>query len=153
MKNLFDVTLVEETKLRIQHLRPESSREWGSMSVTQTLMHCTRSIEMAMGTIVPRRAPFPALILGPLIKPLVMRDDRPMRRNSPSAPELFSADSTEQAFEQERGRLIATLDSFVGQGAAGCTRGPHPFFGSLTPQEWSVLMYKHLDHHLRQFGA
>ena len=24
---------------------------------------------------------------------------------------------------------------------------------SRTPDEWAVLMYKHMDHHLRQFGA
>jgi len=38
-------------------------------------------------------------------------------------------------------------------GPAGCTKHPHSFFGKLTPEEWAILSYKHLDHHLRQFGV
>lgn len=153
MKNLFDSVLAEETKRRILSLRLESERQWGSMTVAQTLAHCTSGVEMAMGVLHAKRAPFPANILGPLIKPLVLRDDAPMRRNSPSSPELFSADPTRCELETERFRLIAAIDSFASQGAAGCSSYPHPFFGSLSPQQWAILMYKHLDHHLRQFGA
>ena len=108
---------------------------------------------MAMGAISPKRAPFPAKFIGRLIKPLVFRDDKPMRRNSPSSPELFSAKTTQVGFESERSRLLNAIESFVGQGPAGCTRNPHPFFGPLEPQQWAILMYKHLDHHLRQFAA
>jgi Protein of unknown function (DUF1569) len=153
MKNLFDPILVENTKDRILQLRPESQPQWGSMAVTQTLAHCTSGIEMAMGVIQPKRAPFPANLLGPLIKPLVFRDDKPMRRNSPSSPELFTADATNCEFTTERSRLITGIEKFAGQGPAGCTRYPHPFFGPLKPQQWAILMYKHVDHHLRQFGV
>jgi Protein of unknown function (DUF1569) len=153
MKDLFDSVLVEDTKRRILQLRPESERQWGSMSVAQTLAHCTSGVEMAMGLIEAKRAPFPANILGPLIKPLVFRDDKPMRRNSPSSPELFSAEPAQCELHRERSRLIAAIDSFATQGAAGCSQYPHPFFGRLNPQQWAILMYKHLDHHLRQFSA
>jgi Protein of unknown function (DUF1569) len=44
-------------------------------------------------------------------------------------------------------------DRFAKGGAEGCTKHPHNFFGKLTPLEWATGMYKHLDHHLRQFGA
>ncbi len=153
MKNLFDPILVEQTKRRILELRAESARQWGSMEVAPTLAHCTSGIEMAMGVIQAKRAPFPATLLGPLIKPLVFRDDKPMRRNSPSAPELFPADSSQCEFQGERARLIAAIDSFSSGGAACCTSYPHPFFGPLNPQQWAILMYKHVDHHLRQFGV
>jgi Protein of unknown function (DUF1569) len=153
MKDLFDPVLVEDTKQRILHLHPESERQWGSMAVAQTLAHCTSGIEMAMGVIHVKRAPFPASLLGLLIKPLVFRDDRPIRRNSPSAPELFPADSTKCEFISERSRLIAAIESFASQGPGGCSRYPHPFFGPLNPQQWAILTYKHVDHHLRQFGV
>jgi hypothetical protein len=123
------------------------------MTVAQTVDHCTSGIEMAMGVIQVTRAPFPATLLGPLIKPLVFRDDKPMRRNSPSSPELFSADPKQCEFQRERSRLIAAMDSFASQGAACCTSHPHPFFGPLKPEQWAILMYKHIDHHLRQFGV
>jgi hypothetical protein len=91
--------------------------------------------------------------MGLLIKPLVFGNDKPMRRNSPSSPELFSADHTECDFERERGHLIAAIDRFANQGAACCSQHAHPFFGPLKPRQWAILMYKHLDHHLRQFGV
>jgi hypothetical protein len=139
MKDLFDPALIEDTKRRIMRLYPESERLWGNM--------------MAMGVINPKRASFPANVIGPLLKPLVFSDDKPMRRNSPSSPELFSVDLTQCDFERERAKLIRTIDSFANAGAACCSQHPHPFFGSLNPHQWAILMYKHVDHHLRQFGV
>ncbi len=153
MKNLFDPDLAEQLKQRILRMQPDSTRQWGSMSPTQTLAHCTSGMQMAMGTLNAKRAPFPARILGPLIKPLVFGDDKPIRRNSPSAPELFPANSTTSDFEHERTQLLAAIDNFVLQNSAGCSQHPHPFFGRLTPQQWAILAYKHLDHHLRQFDV
>jgi hypothetical protein len=153
VKNLFDVILVDDIKRRILSLRDDSERQWGTMSVAQTLAHCTRGLEMGMGVIHPERARFPVNILGLLIKPFVFRDDTPVRRNSPSSPELFPADPTQCELERERSRLIVAIDSFAQQGAACCSRHPHPFFGALNPQQWAILMYKHLDHHLRQFSG
>jgi hypothetical protein len=152
MKNLFDPIVVEDTNRRILRLGPDSQRQWGSMTVAQTLAHCASGMEMAMGAINPTRAYFPASILGLLIKPLVFRDDKPIRRNSPTSPEL-SADPTQCDLERERSRLIAAIDTFATRGAACCSRHPHPFFGPLSPEQWSVLAYKHVDHHLRQFGV
>src|ERR1700760_2322347 len=102
MKNLFDPILVEDTKQRILQLRIESERQWGSMTVAQTLAHCTSGIGMATGDIRAKRAPFPASLIAPLIKPLVLRDDKPMRRNSPSSPELFTADPKQCELDRER---------------------------------------------------
>jgi hypothetical protein len=153
VKDLFDPTLAEDIKQRILRLQPESERRWGNMPLAQTLAHCTSGVQMATGVLNPKRAPFPANVLGLLIKPLVFGDDKPMRRNSPSSPELFPAHATLGDFERERARLIAAIDGFVTQGAAGCSQHPHPFFGRLKPEQWAILMYKHVDHHLRQFGV
>ena len=153
VKNLFDSSLAGDTKQRIMELHHHSQRLWGNMTVAQTLAHCTSGLEMAMGVINPKRAPFPANVMGLLIKPLVFGNDKPMRRNSPSSPELFSADHTECDFERERGHLIAAIDRFANEGAACCSQHPHPFFGPLKPLQWAILMYKHIDHHLRQFGV
>jgi Protein of unknown function (DUF1569) len=153
MKTLFDPAVAENVKQRILRLNPESERQWGNMTLSQTLAHCTSSMQMALGTINPKRASFPISLIGPLIKPLVLGDDKPLRRNSPSSPELFSTDPTRCNFERERAELIAAVDTFAGRGAPGCSQHPHPFFGRLKPQEWAILAYKHLDHHLRQFGA
>lgn len=153
MKDLFDPGLAGDIKQRIMRLDPASERQWGNMTLVQTLAHCRSGMQMATGIINPRRASFPANIIGLVIKPMILGDDKPMRRNSPSSPELFPVNPTQCDLEHERIQLISAIDSFVTKGSTGCSQHPHPFFGPLKPQQWAILMYKHLDHHLRQFGV
>jgi hypothetical protein len=105
---------------------------------------------MAAGEIRPARALI-GRIIGPAVKRVALRDEEPMRRNSPTSRELVM--TGEKDFEAERGRLTGLIDRFAAAGPSGCTDHPHAFFGPLKPDEWSILMYKHLDHHLRQFGV
>ena len=81
MKNLFEAATVEEVKKRVAQLRPDSERQWGTMNPAQVLDHCSRGFEMAAGQIRPPRAMM-GRILGPIIKPLALKDGEPMRRNS-----------------------------------------------------------------------
>jgi Protein of unknown function (DUF1569) len=150
MKNLFEMETVIEIKERVARLRPESPRQWGKMNAAQAVAHCTAGMEMGLGDRKLPRALIGRLI-GGIIKPKVLGDDEPMRRNSPTMKELIIQD--ERDLDKERGRLLAVIDRFAAAGPAGCTDHPHSFFGRLRPEEWAVLMYKHLDHHLRQFGV
>jgi transposase InsO family protein len=59
----------------------------------------------------------------------------------------------ERDFSKERERLSKLLHKFAEGGPAGCTTNPHSFLGKMTPEEWAILAYKHIDHHLRQFGV
>ena len=149
MKNLFEAVTVEEVKQRVGQLQPDSRRQWGSMNPAQAMAHCSAGLEMALGNIRPPRALI-SRILGPIIKPKAFREEEPMRRNSPTIRELVM--NGERDLMTERERLSRMIDRFAAAGHAGCTTHPHAFFGRLTPDEWSALMYKHLDHHLRQFG-
>ena len=148
MKNLFDVALANQVKERIGRLRIDSERQWGKMSAAQTIAHCASGLEMALGEITPPRTLIGRLI-GSAIKPRVVGNDEPLRRNSPTMDELVI--SGERNLDAERLRLCSLIDRFVSGGTSVCTIHPHPFFGRLAPEEWAVLMYKHLDHHLRQF--
>ena len=150
MKNLYDAAQVQEVKQRIASLRPDSARLWGSMNAPQAIAHCSGGLEMALGDRNPPRV-FAGRLVGWIIKPLALKDDAPMRRNSPTMPELIVRD--DRNLDAERTRLVTLIDRFAAAGPAGCTTHPHSFFGPLTPNEWAILMYKHLDHHLRQFGA
>jgi uncharacterized protein DUF1569 len=150
METLFEASRVEEVKLRLEHLKPDSQRVWGKMSPAQMLAHCSAGMEMAMGQIRPPRA-LVGRIIGPAIKRVALRDKEPMRRNSPTARELVM--TGDRDFAKEQGRLGELIGCFATAGPAGCTAHPHAFFGPLTPDEWAILMYKHLDHHLRQFGV
>ena len=90
-------------------------------------------------------------LIGGFIKSKALSDDAPIRRNSPTVPGFVVLD--ERDFIAERHRLNGLIDRVTALGPAGCTAHPHSFFGRLTPEQWGILMYKHLDHHLRQFGA
>jgi Protein of unknown function (DUF1569) len=150
MKTLFQPARVGEVKDRIARLRPDSERLWGKMNVAQAMAHCSASLEMALGDTTPPRM-FLGRIMGRIVKPMVLRDDEPMHRNSPTAKNLVIKD--ERDFAAERERLCGLIDRFARARPDGCTTHPHSFFGRLTSEEWATLTYKHLDHHLRQFGV
>jgi CubicO group peptidase (beta-lactamase class C family) len=82
---------------------------------------------------------------------MALGNDEPMRRNAPTSKTLLV--QGDRDLETERTRLAGLIDRFVSAGPAGCTTHPHTFFGPLTAAEWAALMYKHADHHLRQFGV
>jgi hypothetical protein len=150
MKNLFDTARVNEIKTRLTQLKQDSPRQWGQMNAPQAVAHCSVGIELALADRRPPRLII-GRIVGPFIKPLVLRNDEPMRRNSPTIKDLVVQDRRDLG--EERKRLCGLIDRVVAAGPAGCTQHHHAFFGRLTPDEWAILMYKHLDHHLRQFGV
>lgn len=150
MKNLFEAAAAEEIKARPMQLRPDSQRQWGKMNTAQALAHCCSAIGTAEGEIRPPRILIGRL-LGPLAKRSMIVNGKPMRRNAMTEKSCVVAD--ERDFVAERQRLRESIDRFAAGGPGICTKHPHFFFGPLTPLEWSVLMYQHLEHHLRQFGA
>ena len=151
VKNLFDAAVANHVKTRLARLEPQSERRWGKMTAAQMMAHCSVSMQWAVGEVVPERGALPARLMGRLVKPMVFRNEDPLRRNSPTAKSLIVADERDLATERER--LLGLIDRFAAGGAAGCTKNPHSFFGKMKPEEWAILMYKHLDHHLRQFGV
>ena len=149
MKNLFEQEAIDEVIGRIDSLRPATQRQWGKMDVAQMLAHCSAALDMASGRLYLPRVWF-GWVLGPLVKP-IYTNEKPFSRNNPTDKKLIIRDARDFAREQER--LKNCVREFHQGGEEKCTRHPHPFFGALSPDEWSRGMYKHLDHHLRQFGA
>lgn len=149
MKNLFERESADEIVSRIGKLQPASQRHWGKMHVAQMMAHCSAAIDMASGRLnMPRM--LVGRLLGPFFKP-IYTNEKPFGKNSPTAKDLVCSDQRDFVREQEQ--LRAKVRQFHEGGEEKCTRHPHPFFGPLSPQQWSRGMYKHLDHHLRQFGA
>ena len=149
MQNLFQSEAVDELIARIDKLQPATQRQWGKMDVAQMMAHCSAALEMAAGRINPPRM-LVGRLLGPLVRP-IYTNEKPFSRNSPTDKKMVVSDQRD--FQRERDRLKLCVRQFHEGGEEKCTRHPHPFFGTLSPQDWSRGMYKHLDHHLRQFGA
>ena len=149
MKSLFEPEAVAEVMSRLDALAPDAPRGWGKMNVGQMLAHCSAALEMAMGRINPPRALIGRLI-GPFFRSLYT-NDKPFTKGSPTDAALVMSD--EKDFAKERDRLKGLVREFAACGEPKVTKNPHPFFGPLTPAEWGKGMYKHLDHHLKQFGG
>ncbi len=148
-KNLFQRDALDEVMSRIDNLRPASPGQWGKMDVAQMMAHCSAALDMASGRVNPPRT-FVGRLIGPFAKP-IFTNEKLLSRNSPTDKTLVVSDKRDFLREQEQ--LKQKLRQFHDGGEARCTKHPHPFFGPLTPQAWSRGMYKHLDHHLRQFSA
>jgi hypothetical protein len=149
MKNLFTKNDVTDILQRIDSLQPNSQNNWGKMNVSQMLAHCVATLEVATGQKNLKRT-FMGKLLGGLFKSL-FTNEKPTGKNSPT--DKYFKITDQRNFETEKQRLKNFIQQFYDGGASKCTTHPHSFFGKVTPEEWSIGMYKHLDHHLRQFGV
>jgi hypothetical protein len=150
VNTFFDQDAVVQFKSRLAKLTPSSERQWGKMDPAQMLAHLCKGMEQVMGDVRPPRL-FLGRIIGSFIKKRAIGNDEPMVHNSPTVPGFVVADHRD--FSAERERLYTLIDRAATAGPSVCTDHPHSFFGKLTPEQWGNLAYKHLDHHLRQFGV
>ena len=149
MKTLFESTDREALIARLEILRPDSARQWGKMNSAQALCHCAHALETGAG-VRPLKQRFIGKVLAPLVRASIL-GEKPFSKNSPTDPTFIVAD--ERDLDQERARLIGLIQRFVERGAPAAGTCTHAFFGKLTGEQWGVLMYKHIDHHLQQFGV
>jgi hypothetical protein len=149
MKTLFNPRDREALSHRLAALEPGAQRLWGRMDSAQMLAHCAVALEVATGERALPQA-FLGKLIGPLVGLLVL-GRRPFSRSAPTAPAFVVADARD--FEAERIRVATLIDHFLQRGPGHAARQRHPFFGRLSGEQWGRLVYKHLDHHLRQFGV
>jgi len=147
MKTFFEQSAQQELEQRIEKLTAQAACQWGRMSAAQMLAHCTATVQMPVGDLSIKRSPLG--LIGWLFKGMLV-SDRPFSKNSPTAPEFVVRD--DRVFETEKERFLEVFKKLAkGPSAVTCYR--HPFFGKMTTEDWGHLVYKHLDHHLRQFGV
>jgi hypothetical protein len=149
MKTLFDPAAYQEITRRVESLQPSSPRQWGKMTVSQMLEHSARALEIAAGKKQTKQA-FVGKAIGWIFRGNFV-GEKPFGRNAPTGPEFIV--SNEPEFQRSRERVTALLKELHQLGESGCEGTVHGFFGKLTGAEWGVTQYKHMDHHLRQFGA
>ncbi len=148
MKSIFDPGMENELVERINSLTPESRALWGKMNVSQMVKHCSLCEDMYQGNIQVKRV-FIGKLIGRLLLKQVLKDDRPFGKNSPTSRHLVAAPD---AADLEAGKTgwIDRIRKYRDYHNPGFV---HPFFGPLTKEQVGRLNYKHIDHHLRQFGA
>ncbi|MFC3559623.1 DUF1569 domain-containing protein [Pedobacter jamesrossensis] len=150
MKNIFQPAVTSEVISRINKLTPSTNQLWGKMNVSQMLAHCNVSYEMVYDDIHPKPNAFMKLILKAFIKNVVV-GEKPYKKSSQTAPAFLITD--EKEFEKEKARLIAYINETQELGETHFDGKESLSFGKLTKTEWNNMFYKHLDHHLGQFGV
>ena len=146
MKTVFDKSTRDELIKRINSLNENSTAQWGKMKVSQMLKHCSQWDEMALGKVKYKQS-----FLGKLFGKTALRNmlkDEPIKKNLPTVPSFVVKDESDVATEKAKWiRLLQEYEQYSNDGFI------HPFFGAMTKENTGYVVYKHSDHHLRQFGA
>lgn len=148
MKNINDLLAYNEIINRVKLLSTANIRQWGKMNLQQMLVHCTVQLKLALGEIISQ--PQGSFMMRTAIGKRIAFSNIPWPKDS-NTPNEMNVDKNTFALsdiENEKNDLITYLSRVrVTQQLM-----PHPFFGTLTKKEWSRLIYKHIDHHLKQFS-
>jgi len=149
MNSIFDKASNELMQARISKITENTKPLWGSMTADQMCVHCDNAIRVAFGEM-DLKINFAMRILGKLLKNKVFYG-KEMRKNSPTAKEFIVTKHFE--FDSVKTTLLQNFSRFATEGKKTIKVLKHPFWGELTYEEWDILMWKHLDHHLNQFGV
>lgn len=150
LPNIFDPKVSQELTDRINLLNADSQPLWGSMSIGQMLAHCNVTYEMAFEDKHPQARGLKKWLLKKFVKPTVV-NKTPYKPNSRTAPAFLI--TSQKSFDEEKERLLAYLKKTVELGESHFDQKESKSFGKLSISEWNNMFYKHLDHHLRQFGV
>ncbi|WP_111685512.1 DUF1569 domain-containing protein [Winogradskyella tangerina] len=147
MKSFFEDGVYDEITSRINQLNKDTQPVWGKMNVGQMLYHC----QMPLNIILEKEdyGVKPNWLINLLFKKS-MYSDKLWKKNLPTAPGFKI--TAEKDFETEFNKISGLLNELNTQRNKEEWQ-PHPAFGKLTKEQWGKMQYKHLDHHLRQFGV
>jgi hypothetical protein len=147
MKSIWQEKARRELHDRVGGLAWDSRALWGRFTAPKMICHLAESLKMAMGDlkVAPKRSP----LRYPPLKQLIVYV-APFPKGVPTAPELLARAPREWRDD------VADVRSLLELAVASRTTDAwpeHPAFGKLSQRAWGVLIYRHMDHHLRQFGA
>ncbi len=147
-RSAFDASCRQAILARLRSLKPDAERRWGRMTAAQMVGHLTDQMHHALGDCPV--AARPGLLRWPAVRYASIYLV-PWPKGRVRGPrEAFVTQPT--SWEADVGGLEALLERFA-------ARRPedgwpdHALFGRMTGRDWGVFIYKHFDHHLRQFGA
>jgi hypothetical protein len=148
MKTVFDQATRKALINRINSLNESSTAQWGKMNVYQMLKHCTLCEEMYLGRVQYKRTLL-GRIFGKMALKGLLKDETPMGRNAPTSPHFVVTENGGNVLEQKQ-QWAALMEEY---GNFSKPEIAHWFFGKMTKDQVGLFVYKHTDHHLRQFGV
>lgn len=150
MKTIFDQEVREELIQRINQLEQYAQAQWGTMNLYQMMKHCTNWEEWMQGKgNPPYKQVFIGKIFGKMALKRMIRDDKPLDKGVPTSTQ-FKIKETSGNIPAEKQKWVTLIESYEQYSNPGFI---HDFFGKMTKEQVGLLVYKHNDHHLRQFNA
>ena len=150
LPDIFCKAVTREVLNRIEKLDSHQQPLWGRMSVAQMLAHCCVSYEYIYEDKYKPPGMLMKLILKTMVKNMVT-SEKPYAKNSRTAPDFLIREPKD--FLEEKARLINYLIRTQELGKMHFKGKESHAFGKLSCTEWNNMFYKHLDHHLTQFGV
>lgn len=147
MPSLFDKQIQHEVQSRINNLSENYQRQWGKMSISQMLKHLEIAFAVPIQKVNLPKENLQFLVANPLMRKLMI-DIIPWPKNMMTAKDFIV--NTDPGFVKAKQEFLETYQQFL---TAKELHGSHPIFGVMDKDTWGRAMYKHLDHHLRQFGV
>ena len=147
MKSIWQEESWRELNARVAALAWDRPAAWGKFTAPKMVCHLADSLKMAMGDLKVARKTLP--IRYPPLKQLIIYW-APFPKGAPTAPELLAREPREWS------RDIGDVQELLERAASARTTDTwpeHPAFGKLSTRAWGVLIYRHMDHHLKQFRA
>lgn len=136
---------------RLNTLTPNHTGKWGTLTAPQVLCHLAEPIRVALGDrkIDRIKSPFGAPGLATLVVWVL-----PWPKSAPTSPafEPGKGMTAPTEFQKDKETLLALLQRIVDVSSDG-ELSPSPVFGNLSKRAWGRLIWRHIDHHLRQFGV
>lgn len=149
MYNLYNKEDNDKIIERIKKINNGSKALWGQMDAAGMLYHLQEPIRVSLGELKLKQS-----LLGRLFGKMALKEvlsDKPFRKGVPTSNEFKPKGSYD--LEKEKSELIKIVSSLAAKDPGEIGRNPHPFFGKLTPEEWNTITWKHINHHLTQFGV
>lgn len=150
-KSLLDSENLKEIRQRIYSLSEKSLGRWGKMNVGQMLRHCDQILKVGLGKIILPKTNIFIKAIGSFTKTEMKIFNNGIPRNMPTFAKVKITENWN--FEKSRADLLITIDEFVAKAEKNNLISQHELFGKMTTNDWGFMEYKHLDHHLKQFGA
>ena len=149
MLTLFDSTINAEILERIEKLNTSSSPLWGKMNVVQMLAHLDLSLRVNFDEIELKKGLLGIFFGG--ISRRILLSEKPYPKYLPADKNVLTKEVVD--FVTEKLKVETSIKKYLMMGPNGISKKPHYILGKITRKESALLTYKHLDHHLRQFGV
>ncbi len=150
LPNIFTKDVADQMVARMAKLSPNTQPQWGKMNAGQMLAHCNVAYDMAFTDKYPKPNAIARFMLKMLVKDSVC-SEKPYPKNGRTAPAFIITD--DRNFDAEKTKLKGYLNKCADLGPTHFDGKESNSFGKMTTTEWNNQFYKHLDHHLTQFGV